>query len=228
MTIHVVDGVARPRVLLIDVDNMVGVACTPRPVARARMEALLVAAGPVHHAVAAYNARTDQADDPLSSHLAELGVGCIPVDDGPDAADHALLRHARRLHDSRTHGDFVVASADGRFSQLASLGELEVLAWQGQPVAARLRHTAHRLRRVPKPAPLPQDRPSDRPVRFTPPRTPVRGPVDDDTTCCTAQSRHRAALFPAGRAAAALGVAFVAGIGSGVGKRLVDRLSARR
>lgn len=221
------DNVALPRVLLIDVDNMVGVACTPRPAARARLAVLLAAAGPVHHAVAAYNARGDSVEDPLASHLAELGVGCIPVDGGPDAADRALLEHARRVHDTKGCGGFVIASADGRFARLASLGTTEVLAWQGQPVAARLRDAAHRVHHIPRPGHRSDCGHADRPAQ------PVCATVSD-TSAMDAGAAHakaqtpwpqgRDTRSPTRRAGAVLGLAFAAGVGASLGKRLVDAL----
>ncbi|GAA1298916.1 hypothetical protein [Saccharothrix xinjiangensis] len=78
--------------LLIDVANAMGMAGTPR------VEALLAAGGPVHHAVAACAARGDLVGDPLDSHLAELRIGAVAVDPAPDAAELVLLAHAHRVH----------------------------------------------------------------------------------------------------------------------------------
>ncbi|ONI88169.1 hypothetical protein ALI144C_06795 [Actinosynnema sp. ALI-1.44] len=81
------------------------------------MEALLGAAGARHHAVAAY-AVAEGESDPIASVLRVLP--------GPDAAELALLAHARHAH---AHGGriFVVGSADGRFAELVALGRLELL-----------------------------------------------------------------------------------------------------
>jgi hypothetical protein len=131
---------AGDRVLLIDVENTVG-SVRPRPdVVRRRVGALVSAAGPVHHVVASY-APDDPAVDVAVSVLAELGVAPWPVPPGANAADHALLRHARYVYD-RGGRVFAVASADGRFARLAELGRLEVLVWHNQKVARALENAA--------------------------------------------------------------------------------------
>lgn len=60
------------------------------------MTALLDAAGPRHHAVAAY-ASLEDTDDVTASTLPALGVAPRRVTPGPDAAELALLAHARRM-----------------------------------------------------------------------------------------------------------------------------------
>jgi hypothetical protein len=146
----VTDAAIEPRVLLIDLENSVGAVRPRRRVLLARVEALLAAAGPVHHAVAGYGG-ADLADDPTASTLAELGVAALRVAPAPDAAEEVLLAHARRVHASLGCRAFVVASADRRFAELAELGRLELVAWEGQPVAARLEEAAHRVCRVSRP-----------------------------------------------------------------------------
>lgn len=86
---------APARVLLIDSENFFG-GNTPRPrLLRAQLTALLFASGPVHHAFA-----TSDTSDALASVLAEHRVAPLTVSPGRDAAEDALLAHARRVHDS--------------------------------------------------------------------------------------------------------------------------------
>jgi hypothetical protein len=113
---HVVAEGSR-RLLLIDLENSVGPS--PRPaVLRSRVQALLAAAGPTHHAVAGY-ASADLTDDPTASMLAQLGVAPLRTSPAPDSADAVLLAHARRAYDAVGCRTFVVASADRRFAELA-------------------------------------------------------------------------------------------------------------
>lgn len=140
---------ADARVVLVDLENMVG-AVRPRPaLVRACVAVLRAAAGPAHHALACYST-ADPATDGLVSVLAELGVAPWPVPPGPDAAETALLAHADYVY--RQGGrTFCVASADRRFAALAELGRLEVLAWERQPIARRLIEAADVLRQLPRP-----------------------------------------------------------------------------
>ncbi|KJE20121.1 hypothetical protein FF36_05612 [Frankia torreyi] len=139
---------ADDRVLLIDVENAVG-SVRPRPeLVRSRVRALVEAAGAVHHVVACY-AQDDPAADGVVSVLAELGVAPWPVPSKADAADQALLQHARYVH-RRGGRIFTVASGDRQFAVLAELGQLEVLVWEKQPVARNLAKAAGpHLRRLP-------------------------------------------------------------------------------
>ncbi|MCK9921180.1 hypothetical protein MXD61_04550 [Frankia sp. AgPm24] len=137
------------RVLLIDVENSVGSIRAHPDLVRRRIEVLLDAAGPVHHALACY-AQDNPGADTLVSVLAELGVAPWPVPSAADAADHALLRHARYVH-GRGGRVFTVASGDHRFAVLAELGRVEVLVWEQQPVArALVRAAGPGLRRLPR------------------------------------------------------------------------------
>jgi hypothetical protein len=69
-------------VLLIDVENMIG-PFTPRlPMVRARMQALLAAAGPVEHALACFSQQWPAKDSVISA-LIGLGVVPWPVPPGP-------------------------------------------------------------------------------------------------------------------------------------------------
>jgi hypothetical protein len=140
------------RTLLVDIENLLG---TPRPkasVLRAWIDLLLQAAAELHHAVASY-AVAEPGDDPIASVLAELRITPLPVAPGADAAELALLAHARHVHDVGGRV-FLVASGDRRFTELAHLDStrIEVLAREGQPVAAKLTAAAavvHRLPRTP-------------------------------------------------------------------------------
>lgn len=129
----------------------------PRPrVLRARVGALLVAAGPVHHVMASYS-RDDTEDDFTVSVLAELGAAAWRVPHHANAAEHALLAHARYAHHQGCRS-FAVASADRAFTALADYGQFDVLVWEDQPVSARLQASAHHVVRVPRPvlsAPVP-------------------------------------------------------------------------
>ncbi|WNV82920.1 hypothetical protein [Umezawaea sp. Da 62-37] len=214
MLVDVTSGVVEPRVLLIDLENSVGAVRPRRRVLLARVEALLAAAGPVHHAVAGY-AGADLADDPTASTLAELGVSALRVAPAPDAAEEALLAHAGRVYASLGCRAFVVASGDRRFTQLARLGRLELVAWDGQSVAARLEDAAHLVRRVPRPTsgtadggetvePSMFDVAETGGIEVTPVRPTVRG--DDVRTMVTA---------------------VLAGVGVGLGQRLADVLLRR-
>lgn len=201
------------RLVLLDLENVVGFRPKPRTL-RVRVTALLHAAGPRHHAVAAYAAAGDAVDDPTASALACLGVAPLRVPPGPDAAETALLAHARRM---QAEGCvlFTVCSGDGAFASLAD-GEsiqVEVLVWEGQPVSARLARVVDHIRRLPRPgigatvdepasvAALPED------VRPVPWR----------------HSRH-----PANPSLCGLATGLATGVGLAVGHRLVDGLLSRR
>ncbi|MFT7840316.1 hypothetical protein Q5530_29590 [Saccharothrix sp. BKS2] len=88
---------AADRVLLIDVDGVVG-PDAPRPeLVRARVAAVLRAAGPVHHALACYTG-AGPGPDLVGSALTELGVPSRAVPPGRGAVAAALLAHARYAH----------------------------------------------------------------------------------------------------------------------------------
>ncbi len=88
--------VADDRVLLIDVENAVGPVAPGAGVVRSRVRALIDAAGEPHHVLACYAPQDPQADRTVSV-LAEMGVATWQVAKGVDAADHALIQHARYL-----------------------------------------------------------------------------------------------------------------------------------
>ncbi|MEU0529116.1 hypothetical protein [Amycolatopsis tolypomycina] len=191
-----------PRVLLIDSENFFG-TISPRPrLLRARLAALLTAAGPVHHAVAAF-ATTSETGDPLASLLAEHRVASLTVAPSPDAAEDALLAHARRVHDSLGRCCWLVASADHRLAALAELGRIEVLAWEGQPVADRLTNVAHATHRLARP---------DSATGAFPEPAPVPSP-------------HRRRCPELLRA---VGYTILTGVGIGIGQHLTVRLLGRR
>ncbi|TKG59156.1 hypothetical protein [Prauserella endophytica] len=135
--------------MLVDLENVVGFRPKRRTL-RTRMTALLDAAGPRHHAVAAY-ASLEDADDVTASTLAALGVAPLRVTPGPDAAELALLAHARRMQADGC-ARFTVCSGDHAFAVLgdADASSLEVLVWQGQPVATGLTAAADHVRRLPR------------------------------------------------------------------------------
>lgn len=137
-------------VVLIDLENVVGTR-SRMPYLRACVTTLLTAAGPRHHAVAAY-AGEECGGDPVASVLAALGVAPLRVPPGPDAAEQALIEHARRVQ-AEGCTRFIVCSSDRAFAVLAdaAAADLEVLVWQGQPVAARLTEAARAVRTLSRP-----------------------------------------------------------------------------
>ncbi|MFC5059215.1 hypothetical protein [Saccharothrix xinjiangensis] len=135
--------------MLIDLENMVGT--NPRtPVLRSRVTALMEAAGPYHHAVVAYAASEDDGDM-AASVLAALGVAPLRVAPGPDAAENALIRHASRMQADGC-SRFTVCSGDKAFAILADVEstQIDLLVWQGQPVATRLAEAADDIRELPR------------------------------------------------------------------------------
>ncbi|GAB2994264.1 hypothetical protein [Saccharothrix stipae] len=203
---------AAQRVLLIDIENAVG-SVNPRPdLVRARVGALVRAAGSVHPVLACYS-QSDPNSDAIVSVLAEMGIPTWLVTPGTDAAETALLSHARYVH-ARGCRAFSVASADHQFTALAELGEFDVIAWTGQKVSGRLHATARQVRRVPRPSGAAVG-PSTRTVPVT--------PVDQNEG--RAPNGQSEALFaPRGhRLVAALAI----GVGIALGNALVDRLVVR-
>ena len=146
---------ADDRVLLLDLENLGTVRLRPRPL-RVRLETLLATAGEIHHAVAAYAQPAGEDGDPPASILAELRIAPLRVPPGADAAELALLAHARHVH-AEGGRNFLVGSADGRFVQLAALGRVELLVWDGQPVATRLVDVAHHVHRIARPTGTPAE-----------------------------------------------------------------------
>ncbi|MFJ8965867.1 hypothetical protein ACIRG5_41410 [Lentzea sp. NPDC102401] len=129
--------------LLIDLENAVGTIHVRPRILRAKVHALLQAAGSVHHALASY-AQADPAGDTVVS---VLGVAAWRVAQHDNAAEHALISHARYAYQQGCR-TFTVASADRAFTALADLGMFDVLAWEGQQVAAKLEDRAQNVIRV--------------------------------------------------------------------------------
>ncbi|MFI9811424.1 hypothetical protein [Saccharothrix variisporea] len=138
------------RVLLIDLENVVGTLGKPAAL-RSKVVALVDAAGLHDHIVAAF-AKRPPSSDAIAATLTALGVVPIPVEPGPDAAEEALIAHAVGMH-ARGCRHFTVCSCDGAFARLADSTDarLDVLVWQGQPIATRLRKVADTIRQVPRP-----------------------------------------------------------------------------
>ncbi|MCA1194495.1 hypothetical protein [Saccharopolyspora sp. 6V] len=180
--------------MLIDVENVIGGKAPRDDVIRARVSALL-AAVPGASAVAFFARHGDAEDERMSRTFRDLGVTTVLVDREPDAADNAILAHARTLSD-RGHERFVVASADGALARIADLGALRVLAWKHQPVARQLRSAATEITLL------------DRPEAVASPRKPSNSVASDSPTRSSsrgwvlwrrrARRRRAKALLPAG------------------------------
>ncbi len=140
---------ADDRTLLLDLENLGARWLRPRPF-RARLAALLAAAGPVHHAVAAYSSPPEANDGALASMLAEHRIAPLRVLPGPDAAELALLAHAHHVHAAGGRV-FLVGSADHRLAEVADLGRVELLVWDNQPIASKLADIAFTVHRLPRP-----------------------------------------------------------------------------
>jgi hypothetical protein len=137
-------------VLLVDAENVIGPSKPRLPLVRARVRALLAAAGAVDHAVACF-AYSWPADDSVASALIELGLIPWAVTTDPDAAELALISHARYLATRGHAWRFLVASGDHRLAEIAEYGELHVLVWEGQALASRLTTAAAAVHRLPRP-----------------------------------------------------------------------------
>lgn len=172
---------ADDRVLLIDVENAVGPVAPGAGVVRSRVRALIDAAGEPHHVLACYAPQDPQADRTVSV-LAEMGVATWQVAKGVDAADHALIQHARYLQ-GRGFTTFVVASGDGVFALLAKLGRLEVLVWEPQPLSRRLTTAAHAVRRLPLPPRDPAAEPQPPPAPAGQPTSPTQIGASESDRC---------------------------------------------
>lgn len=202
---------ADDRILLLDLENLGTVRLRPRPL-RARLETLLAAAGEIHHAVAAYALPTDDDSDPVVSLLAELRIAPLRVPPGADAAELALLAHARHVHAEGCR-NFLVGSADGRFAELAGLGRVELLVWDGQPVATRLVDVARHVHRITRPSGTPADEST--------------GQDEPDTGDTPAVPDPPAGAGPGGAVMARFLTGVATGVGIAVGHRLLDILLRR-
>lgn len=208
---------ADDRILLLDLENLGAVRLRPRPL-RARLEALLGVAGDVHHAIAAYGLPDDEAD-PVASLLAELRIAPLRVAPGPDAAELALLAHARYVH-AEGGRIFLVGSADGRFAELTGLGRVELLVWDGQPVATKLADVVHDIHRLARPTGTPIDEAAD-----------TSGPDHLDPEAAPAESvRPATVVLPARTGQDLTGrllIALATGFAIAAGQRVFDALIPR-
>ncbi|HEX8866581.1 MAG TPA: hypothetical protein VF821_13080 [Lentzea sp.] len=168
---------------------------------------MLNAAGDIHHAVAAYALPDTVEADPLAPVLAELRVAPLRVSPRADAAELALLAHARHVH---TEGGrvFLVGSADGRFAELAALGRVELFVWDGQPVAAKLADVVHDIHRLARTTGAPTDDPTG-PEQNHPGDEPL-------TSLARPADRHDSVVVRR------LLIAVATGVGIALGQRLVD------
>lgn len=193
-------------VLLIDAENVIGPSNPKVSLIRACVRTLLAAAGPVDHAVACFR-ESWHSDDTVASVFIELGVTPWIVYPGPDAAELALISHARYIATRGHRRRFLVASGDHRFAEVGEYGELHVLAWQRHPLAGRLRDAAVTVHRLERPT-----------------------PCTSDLTVPAAIADHhaRSAGAPRGQRAGHQGwltpltIAVLTGVGVGIGQRLLD------
>lgn len=200
-------------VLLVDAENVIGPSKPRLPLVRARVQALLAAAGPVDHAVACFS-QSWPADDSVTSALIELGVVPWAVPACPDAAELALIGHARYLATRGRPWRFLVASGDHRLAEIGEYGELHVLVWDGHPLAGRLTSTAAAVHRL------------SRPTLGTAQPDPVN--LTTATTTADNGAAKAAAAPPAREWGTRLATAILTGVGIGLGQRLVDAALARR
>jgi hypothetical protein len=205
------------RLLLLDLENLGSDRLRARPL-RARLETLLAAAGEIHHAVAAYALPEGAEGDPLASLLAELRIAPLRVATGPDAAELALLAHARHVH-AEGGRNFLVGSADHRFAELVALGRVELVVWDGQPVAAKLAEVVHHVHRLARPTGASGEDTAE-PSRPAPDAAPA--PVTASPSVDGAPHGTRARLSER------LLTALVTGIAIAVGQRLFDTVVPRR
>lgn len=199
------------RVLLIDAENVIGPFKPRLALVRTRVQALLTAAGPIHHALACYGQQWP-VHDTVPSALIELGVVPWPVPLGPDAAEIALVSHARYLATRPTRWCFFVASGDHRLAQIAEYGEVHVVVWEGHPLAARLQSAAAAVYRLP---------------RTTTAIGSVTAPLNLVIPTGSAVSPTTSRV-PDRRLTEHLITALITGVGIGLGHRVVDGLRPRR
>jgi hypothetical protein len=126
----------RDRVLLVDLDN---VRAVPSKL-YARLALTVALARQSHYAAFAGQDQAVRRSRPL---LAEFGEGALAVGGGADEADWALLDAADAAVGSELQ--FIVASNDGIFAQLASRGSVTVLSPDGTRLSERLRYAAERI-----------------------------------------------------------------------------------
>lgn len=127
--------------LLIDLENICQ-GSRRRERVLAQLRHLLLFAGPVDEVVA-FAATPVLARQ--AALLAAAGIPAVGVHPGPDAADKALVAHAKQLAAAGTTR-FVVASADHYFARVAQLGQLRVISTPDHPVSKVLAAAAHDVR----------------------------------------------------------------------------------
>jgi hypothetical protein len=144
-------------VLLIDIENMIGINARPATLAT-KVDALIGQAGPGIQVVAAC---AGSRITPASvKALKDRKVALLTVDGSKDAADQALLSEAGRLA-AQGCTRFVIASNDNRFGQVADLGQLEIIIWASQKPAPKYASRAAAVHRLPRPgASAPSAKPS--------------------------------------------------------------------
>jgi hypothetical protein len=157
---------------------------------------------------------------PLASLLAELRIAPLRVAPGPDAAERVLLVHARHVH-AEGGRIFVVGSADGRFAELAALGRVALLVWDGQPVVAKLAEVVHDIHRLARTtgAPVDDTAESDHPE-------PEAVPSGEEVSAVSAAVDLRRSTGP--QFVGPLLSALATGLAIAAGQRMFDVLVPRR
>jgi len=130
--------------LLIDLENFCPGSRRQKRVL-AQLRHLLLLAGPVDEVVA-FAATPVLARQ--ATLLAAAGIRALGVRPGRDAADKALVAHAKQLAAAGTTR-FVVASADHYFARVAKFGQLRVISTPDHPVSTVLAAAAHDVRVAP-------------------------------------------------------------------------------
>lgn len=140
--------VTEPAVVLLDVENVIGVNPGPDLVT-ARVTQIRDLAAPVAVFWAAFPQKllSEQSRQALKAQ----GVKIQWAKAGKNGADKALLKRAQEAADNGYHR-FVVVSADADFAAVADLGTLEIIAREGQRLGGRLEKRAAHVRRLPRSA----------------------------------------------------------------------------
>ncbi|APU15223.1 hypothetical protein [Actinoalloteichus fjordicus] len=171
--------------LLIDVDNVIG-GNNPRPeTVTSHVQALTAvveAATNTRPTIAAGYRRPESGSAAIADALRALDVTALPVAEGRDASDNALLRWAAETRTESTR--FFVASADRAFAAVAEWGSLEVVVWDEQPVAGVLSRSARRVHRVARP-PRRATRSQEAPPHSA--TIPAKSPHHDEVNGCKAE-----------------------------------------
>jgi hypothetical protein len=134
---HVWQDGNRERVLVVDLDNLRADAGRLRD----RMTLVVALARTADRAIFAGQVGAVARSRPWLDSFAD---SVIEVDDGPDAADHALI-DAALAGRSRRAMQFVVASNDGIFAALAKHGPVTLLSPSLSAASKRLETAATRL-----------------------------------------------------------------------------------